>query len=211
MKTKTLHFHILFAFSSFLLFGCASSDNPTSETTTSATSGTVTRSDTTNQQTATDTPQEDTTATNISASNQVGSHMNLFALIRENPNLSTLTELIVAADMIVVLESPAAYTFFAPTNEAFAALPAGTLELLKQGGNKFELTNILQSHILPNRLTSSEMKDNMKLKTAQNGEIIVQRNGNVLIVGGANVITTDVNASNGIVHVIDKVLLPPKK
>ncbi|NDK55079.1 fasciclin domain-containing protein [Pontibacter fetidus] len=193
-------------FCSFSVLSCASSDNPTSETTTSTSAAdSATHNANPTLQASTEDAHRDSTDNNVSSA------MNLFALIRKNPNLSTLTELIVAADMIVVLESPANYTFFAPTNEAFAALPAGTLEGLKQRGNKFELTNLLQSHIIPKRVASSEMKNNMKLQTAHNGEVTVERNGNALKVGGANVITMDVGASNGIVHVIDKVLLPPNK
>lgn len=206
MKYKIIHSVFMLLIATFLFAGCASSDSTTQETTTDTTidSQPATAAET-------DVLPEDTVDTNISANNQLGSRMNLVALIRQNPNLSTLSELIRNADMVVALESPGTYTFFAPTNEAFAALPQGTLEVLKQPLNKFELTELLQSHILPNRVTAAEMKDKMALKTTQGEEIIVQQNGQQITVGGANVTATDVEASNGIIHVIDKVLIPPKK
>jgi len=146
----------------------------------------------------------------VSADHTLGSNLNIVALVQQNPNLSTFLELIRAADMVVPLESPAAYTVFAPTNEAFAALPAGALESLKAPANKLELTRILQAHVLPNRITTQEMQENTQMKTAQGEELAVTRNGATIEVGGAEIITPDVQASNGVVHVVDSVLLPPK-
>lgn len=147
----------------------------------------------------------------VSADNPVGRAQNIFALIQSNPNLSTLTKLIRAADMITVLDSPAEYTMFAPTNDAFAALPAGTVETLMLGDNKLELTRILQAHVLPKRVMSYELKENMQMQTAQGDDVAVQVDDRGIVVGGARIITPDVKASNGVVHVIDKVLLPPQE
>lgn len=147
---------------------------------------------------------------NVSASNPIGRAMNIVALVQQNPNLSTFLELIQAANMVTVLESPAPYTVFAPTNAAFAALPDGTVAALKQEGNELELTRIIQAHVLPNRITSAEMQNNMPLKTAQGEEVIVSRDGQDIRVGGARVVQPDVQASNGVLHVVDKVLIPPQ-
>lgn len=199
----------------WLFTGCASSDSNTAQdvaTTTEVQSNQPIDPDSqAPMDPDTDMSAEGKTDVNVSASNEVGRNMNIFALLRDNPEMSTLVELIRAADLVVTLESPAPYTMFAPTNAAFAALPAGTLDALKQPGNKLELTKLLQAHILPNRITANEMKDNMPMKTTQGEELIVQRQGSSIKVGGANVLATDVDASNGVIHVIDKVLVPPKK
>ncbi|WP_242916395.1 fasciclin domain-containing protein [Pontibacter liquoris] len=147
----------------------------------------------------------------VSADNPVGRGQNIFALLQSNPKLSTLVSLIHAADMITVLESPGDYTLFAPTNEAFAALPSGTLKSLMLPGNKPELTRILQSHVLPGRVMSYELKDNIPMKTAQGDSVAIEVNDRGIVVGGAQVLTPDVKASNGVIHVIDRVLLPPQE
>lgn len=213
MKKRT---HILFvlAFGCFSIIGCASSDSSTDTAVATVTETAVQSGDTTQQEAMesdTEMEADKTEDINISANNPIGSEMNIVALIQQNPNLSTFLELIQAADMVVVLESPAPYTVFAPTNQAFAALPAGTVEALKQTGDKIELKRLLQSHILPNKITSAEMRDNMPMKTAQGEEVIARRKGQTLTVGDATVVTADLNASNGVVHLIDRVLAPPQK
>ncbi|WP_460921729.1 fasciclin domain-containing protein [Pontibacter brevis] len=193
-------------------YGCASSDTNTDITGT-ATEAQVTENESGSQHPMdpdTDMSAEQTGDNNVSADNTIGRNMNIVALVQQNPNLSTFLELIRAADLVTILESPAPYTVFAPTNEAFAALPAGTVEGLKAPAAKMELTRIIQAHVLPNRISSAEMQHNMPMKTAQGEEVIATRNGSVLEVGGARVITPDVQASNGIVHVVDKVLVPPQ-
>ena len=196
-----------------LCYGCASSDS-TMDNAGVATESPVTDGNETGAQAPmdpdTDMSSERTADANVSAGNDLGSNLNIVALVQQNPDLSTFFELIRAADLLVTLESPAPYTVFAPTNEAFAALPAGAIEDLKDPANKLELTRILQAHVLPNRITTEEMRGNMPMKTAQGEELVVMRNGTELTVGGASIVTPDVRASNGVVHVIDKVLIPPK-
>ncbi len=216
MKRHVNYAFVVLAICLISLAGCAGSDNTTDVTTdTTYSANTTELSDTTAPQAPmdpdTDMVDEDTTDTNISANNQLGNRMNLVILIGQNPNLSTLSELIRASNLVIELESPADYTFFAPTNDAFSALPAGTLDVLKQPVNSSELRNLLQAQILPNRISTEEMKDKMPMKTAQGEEVIVQRSGQTIKVGGATILTKDVKASNGLVHVIDKVLVPPSK
>ncbi|TPE43641.1 fasciclin domain-containing protein [Pontibacter mangrovi] len=145
----------------------------------------------------------------MSADNPLGRRPSLVALAQQRPELTTFMELLMAADMVTRLESPATYTVFAPTNEAFAALPEGTLEALKQPGSQLELQHILQAHILPKRVTTDEMQNNMRLMTAYGDEVLVTRTGSSLQVGKASVLQADIQASNGILHTIDKVLAPP--
>ena len=218
MKLKTL---LLYTIVTVTIYGCASTDSSTDIEGTSASGGNLTESETLANENPPDSqdpmdPDTDMTAEenlneNVSANNQVGRDMNIVALVQQNPNLSTLLELIKAADMVRVLESPAPYTVFAPTNEAFAALPAGTVEALKRPENKMELTKILQAHVLPNRIRSTEMQNNMPMVTAQGDEVVVMKQGQTIKVGDATIVIPDVEASNGIVHVVDRVLMPPPK
>lgn len=210
-KIKTLIAALLCG---FMVLGCASTDNNTEAM---ATGGTLQEDNVLNNTDSqapmdadTDMSAEEETADYVSADNPVGQQPSIVALVQQNPNLSTLFDLIRAADMVQVLESPAPYTLFAPTNDAFAALPSGTLEALKRPENQLELSRILQAHVLPNRITAGELKHNMPLKTAQGQEVLVKVQGQDVTVGNATVLQTDVQAANGVVHVIDRVLLPPQ-
>jgi uncharacterized surface protein with fasciclin (FAS1) repeats len=156
------------------------------------------------------------TSTGISAaskemSSEPSQNLSIAALVQQDSKLSTFLELIRAADMVKVLESPVPYTVLIPTNKAFAALPPGTLEALKEPGNKTGLTRMIQAHMLPSRIGSEEMQDKMPLRTVQGEEVIIERDGSDIYVGGAHIVTPDVQASNGIVHVVDKVFLTPEK
>jgi uncharacterized surface protein with fasciclin (FAS1) repeats len=88
---------------------------------------------------------------------------------------------------------------------------AGTIEDLKKPDNKIELRRILQAQVLPNRITTNEMKDSMPMKTAQGEEVIAKYKGKTLTVGNAKVLIADINASNGVIYLMDEVLVPPKQ
>ncbi|WP_347159812.1 fasciclin domain-containing protein [Pontibacter chitinilyticus] len=205
----TLQLVVLLAATS-LLSGCATSD--TNMETETDTVGTVPEMENpANPDKTHDTemyPPDSVGQATVSASNPIGREQNIVALLQSDPNMSTLVKLIRAADMITVLESPATYTLFAPNNAAFAALPAGTLEALERPDNKLELTRLLQAHLIPNRVMSYELKDNMQMSTAQGEAVPVQVDERGIVVGGAQVLTPDIKASNGVVHIIDKVLVP---
>ncbi|MBC5993564.1 fasciclin domain-containing protein [Pontibacter cellulosilyticus] len=213
MKKRT-YILLILGFGAFNIVGCASSDSTTDTAMGTETETAIRTEDAPPKEAMeadTEMEAEEKADVNVSANNPIGSESSIVALIQQNPNLSTFLELIRAANMVVVLESPAPYTVFAPTNQAFAALPAGTVEALKKTDDKIELRRLLQSHILPNKITTAEMRDNMPMKTAQGEEVIARRKGQILTVGDATVVTADVNASNGVVHVIDRVLAPPQK
>jgi uncharacterized surface protein with fasciclin (FAS1) repeats len=134
---------------------------------------------------------------------------NIVAVAQETPDLSTLVEAVVAAELVETLEEPGPYTVFAPTNEAFEAL-GGTLETLLEPANQDELAEILTYHVVPGELTSSELSDGQMLETVQGESLEVEVGEAGVTVNGAAVAIPDVEASNGIVHVIDEVLLPPE-
>ena len=126
---------------------------------------------------------------------------------------TTLVAAVKAAGLVETLESKGPFTVFAPTNAAFGKLPAGTVESLVKPENKATLTKILTYHVVPGKLAAGDLKDGMKLKTAEGEELSVKHQGDkVWIVdakGGQSMVTiSNVNQSNGVIHVVDTVLMP---
>lgn len=122
--------------------------------------------------------------------------------------LSTLVAAVKAAGLVETLQGDGPFTVFAPTNEAFAALPAGTVEMLLKPENKDKLIAILTYHVVSGKVMSTDLSDGMKAATVNGAEITITTAGGAKV-NGANVVTADVEASNGVVHVIDAVILPP--
>merc|ERR1711985_14556 len=129
---------------------------------------------------------------------------------------STLVSAVVAAGLADTLSSAGKFTVFAPTNEAFKALPAGTLASLMKPENKAKLADILKYHVLPEEVLSTQLKPFQAVKTVEGKPLHVQKWEDKVHVGPSleskdlrNVIKADNIASNGVVHIIDGVLLPP--
>ena len=127
--------------------------------------------------------------------------------IAANPNLSTLNTLVGQAGLTDALKGPGPITLFAPTNDAFKAVPAKTMDELKDPAR---LKAVLSFHVLPAKLTSADVK-NSSVKTVGGDNLALGKAGNVVTIEDAATITPDIMASNGVVHVIDRVLMPPKK
>lgn len=126
----------------------------------------------------------------------------------EAGSFETLVAAVAAADLVETLKSEGPFTVFAPTDEAFAALPAGTVEDLLKPENKAKLVSILTYHVLPGKVMAADIAGKkMMAATVEGSEIDVNAMGGVMI-NDAAVVTADVEASNGVIHVIDKVLLP---
>ncbi|MBK6870479.1 MAG: fasciclin domain-containing protein [Kineosporiaceae bacterium] len=123
-----------------------------------------------------------------------------------NADFSTLVAAVKAAGLVDTLNGAGPFTVFAPTNEAFAALPAGLVDKLLLPANKATLTKILTYHVLPAEVMAADVKAGM-VKTVEGGEITITTDGGVKV-NEAGVTATDVDASNGVIHVIDKVLVP---
>jgi transforming growth factor-beta-induced protein len=141
---------------------------------------------------------------------------NLVELAESVKDLSTLVSAVVAADLVDTLSSPGPFTLFAPTNEGFAALPAGTLDNLLKPENKKQLTDILTYHVLPVQAFSADLQAFQAVKTVEGKSLHVQKWGGVVKVGPSleskdlkTVTGADNAASNGVAHIIDGVLLPP--
>jgi uncharacterized surface protein with fasciclin (FAS1) repeats len=120
----------------------------------------------------------------------------------------TLTQAVQAAGMEEMLKSPGAYTVFAPTDEAFARLPEGTLEVLMKPENKEQLRAILAYHIVPGRITSADVAKLSCAHTVNGQSLRISRTNGQVRVNDSRIVSADVRASNGIIHVIDKVALP---
>lgn len=124
---------------------------------------------------------------------------------------TTLVKAIQAAALVDVLSNAGPFTVFAPTNAAFAKLPAGTVENLLKPENKESLANILQYHVYVGGLKTDMMTDGQVLGQANGDNISIQVKDGKVILNGKATILASVPASNGIIHVIDEVLLPPTK
>ena len=123
--------------------------------------------------------------------------------------LSTLVAAVKAGGLVDVLKGEGPFTVFAPTNAAFEALPAGTLEDLLKPENKEKLVSILTYHVVPGKVMAGDLSDGMKATTVQGAAATVSLSDAGAMIENAKVVTADVQASNGVVHVIDKVILPP--
>jgi uncharacterized surface protein with fasciclin (FAS1) repeats len=133
---------------------------------------------------------------------------------------TTLVAAVKAAGLVETLKGPGPFTVLAPVNAAFSALPAGTVETLLKPENKDTLVAVLTYHVIPGRLNSKALARMIKagggkatIKTVQGATLTFMMNGDNIIVqdakgGVANITITNVNQSNGVIHVIDRVLLP---
>jgi uncharacterized surface protein with fasciclin (FAS1) repeats len=136
---------------------------------------------------------------------------DIVALAVQTDALSTLVAAVQAAGLVETLQSEGPFTVFAPTNEAFAALPEGTLESLLLEENREMLIQILTYHVVPGKVMSTDLSDGMSAETVQGSSITINLSNYGVTVDGATVVQADVEASNGVVHVIDAVILPQQE
>lgn len=122
-------------------------------------------------------------------------------------DFTTLVAAVQAAGLVDTLKSEGPFTVFAPTDAAFAALPAGTVEDLLKPENKDQLVAVLTYHVVAGKVMSTDLSDGMTAATVQGGDITIGTTGGVTV-NGANVTAADIEASNGVIHVIDAVILP---
>ncbi len=135
---------------------------------------------------------------------------DIVSLAASSTSLTTLTSLLKTAGLTDILQQPGPYTVFAPTDQAFAALPAATLQQLQQPENRDTLIKILSYHVVPGAVTSSQLSAG-ELRTSEQSPVNIQidRANNQISVNNARVIQADVQASNGVIHAINQVLVPP--
>ena len=150
-----------------------------------------------------------------------GADMDIVANASNSPDHTTLVSAVQAAGLAETLQGPGPYTVFAPTNAAFDALPAGTVDGLLEPDSKDELTGVLTYHVVEGSLDAAALTQQIeagngeaRLTTVAGGELVAKANpaGGVTITDAqgntANVTTADLRSSNGVIHVVDKVLMP---
>ncbi len=125
----------------------------------------------------------------------------------EAGSFETLVAAVQAAGLVDTLKGDGPFTVFAPTDEAFAALPAGTVEDLLKPENKDQLIAVLTYHVVPGKVMSTDLTDDMEAATVQGSNVMIDLDNGVMV-DNASVVTADIETSNGVIHVIDSVILP---
>jgi uncharacterized surface protein with fasciclin (FAS1) repeats len=120
----------------------------------------------------------------------------------------TLAAALTAAGLVDTLKGSGPFTVFAPTDEAFAKLPAGTVETLLKPENKAKLVSILTYHVVSGKVMAAQVMKMSSAKTVQGTDVMVAANGGTVTVNNAKVVKADIPASNGVIHVIDTVIMP---
>merc|ERR1711998_700973 len=137
--------------------------------------------------------------------------MNIVDTAISNPDLSTLVTALTAGKLTTALSGDGPFTVFAPTNEAFAALPKATLAHLLDPKNIKELHSVLEYHVISGAgIHAADLKPSQKAKTLEGEDLRIIKRSNRIFVDNSKVVTADVDATNGVVHVIDRVLIPPQ-
>ena len=124
-----------------------------------------------------------------------------------NENFSTLVAAVKAAGLAETLSGSGPFTVFAPTNAAFEKLPAGTVEKLLKPENKGQLVKVLTYHVVPGKVMAKDVVKLNKATTVEGSDVAIAVSGGTVTVDNAKVIKTDINSSNGVIHVIDTVIL----
>jgi uncharacterized surface protein with fasciclin (FAS1) repeats len=124
-----------------------------------------------------------------------------------NPDFSTLVTAVTAADLAGTLSGPGPFTVFAPTNEAFAKIPKDQLDAIL--ADQDLLTSILTYHVVPGEVLAGDLKKSQKVDTVEGSKVTIKKKKSGATINKANIVQTDVVGSNGVIHVIDTVLLPP--
>lgn len=131
----------------------------------------------------------------------------IVAVATADADLTTLVTAVKAAGLVDTLNGAGPYTVFAPTNEAFAKIPAAQLQAIL--ADKAQLTSILTYHVLPSKVMAADLQPTQTVKTVEGQDVTIDVAGTTATINGCNIVKTDVAASNGVIHVIDCVLTPP--
>ncbi|MDA0226148.1 MAG: fasciclin domain-containing protein [Proteobacteria bacterium] len=133
---------------------------------------------------------------------------NIVEIAAANGDFKTLTAAVTAAGLADTLQGDGPFTVFAPNDAAFAALPAGTLDSLLKPENKDQLVAILTYHVVPGAVMAKDVVGLSEATTVHGNALAVSATDGAVTVDGARVLATDIKASNGVIHVIDRVMLP---
>ena len=136
---------------------------------------------------------------------------NVVQVAISSPDHTTLVKAVQAAGLVDALSNPGPFTVFAPTNAAFDQLPAGTVENLLKPENKDALVDILQYHVIVGVYNAESLTDGQEIGQVNGDQITISKKDGKIMVNGKATVVASIPASNGVVHVIDAVLLPPAK
>ncbi|CAH7068423.1 Fasciclin [Vibrio chagasii] len=137
-----------------------------------------------------------------------GAKKDIVDVAVDNGSFTTLVAVVKAAGLVDTLKGEGPFTVFAPTDEAFAALPEGTVDMLLKPENKDKLVAILTYHVVPGKVMAEDVVKLDSAVTVQGEPVAISTDHGVVMINKAHVVTADVKASNGVIHVIDAVLLP---
>ena len=205
-------------FAAGFLYSCASTNDSMdatamdetttmSETTTMAGDDATTETEVTTDTNASTTEME--TSSTMDATAETSS-MAILDAAGTKSEISTFMELVQAANISKAFEQEGEFTIFAPNNEAFEQLPAGQLDYLKKPENRNELIQVLQAHIISGKVTTAQLQSNQRIQVGQDDYIEVASAGsnpNAFTIGGANIVESNIEANNGVIHVVDRVLV----
>ena len=199
MKKTFLSAMLVASASVLMLTACNDGEKKTEVSTTTADTTAI----------AVETPKTEEAGVMVGGANMVPSK-NIVENASGSADHTTLLAAVKAADLATTLSGAGPFTVFAPTNAAFAALPAGAVDNLLKPEMKKDLAGVLTYHVVAGALKAADLKDGMKLKTVQGQELKVSVKDGKVMINGANVTVADVVSSNGVTHVIDAVLMPKK-
>ena len=134
--------------------------------------------------------------------------MNIVETAVNHGSFKTLVAAVTAAGLVETLKSDGPFTVFAPLDDAFNALPDGTVDTLVKPENKEKLTGILTYHVLAGKVMSTDLEDGMKAKTVNGQEVTVHLKDGKVFINNAEVVVADVETDNGVIHAINKVIMP---
>lgn len=149
----------------------------------------------------------DQTSESTTSSTEASSEGTIVEVASANPEFSTLVSAVEAAGLVETLNGEGPYTVFAPTNAAFEKIPADTLQAIL--ADKEQLTKILTYHVVPGKVLSSDLQPTQTVKTVEGQDVTITVTDGVAKINDATITTTDIETSNGVIHVIDTVLTPP--
>lgn len=138
----------------------------------------------------------------------MASEQNIVEVAQSAGSFTTLVAAVEAAGLAETLSGPGPFTVFAPTDEAFAKLPAGTVESLLLPENREQLVSILTYHVVPGKVMAADVVNLQTATTVQGSHITIDASSGAVMVDNATVTQTDIEASNGVIHVIDTVIIP---
>ncbi len=134
--------------------------------------------------------------------------MNIVETAVNHGSFKTLVAAVTAADLVSTLTSEGPFTVFAPLDDAFAELPEGTVETLVKPENGQQLTSILTYHVLAGKIMSTDLSDGMKATTVNGEEVTVHLKEGKVFINDAQVVLADVETDNGVIHAVNKVIMP---